>query len=575
MSGMPPEALPKQIHRYRILSELGRGSMGRVYLARDPNIERRIALKVLMPERLRGAGGEELRQRFLQEAKAAGGLSHRGIVTIYDADTDPDSGCPYLAMEWVPGCSLKTLLRREGPLAPERAVSMAAQVARALDYAHRREVVHRDVKPANLLVSGGEGHPEGGRAENVKVVDFGIAKLVSKSLTQPGRVLGSPYYMAPEQVRGLKIDGRSDLFALGAVLYECLTGRVAFSGETVASVSHKILAVDPRPIDNPEVPASLKAVVRRALEKLPQDRYRSGAELAAALETVGAELALGPSPATAPSPLEQSGTTTEVMSGRHAERAQADPAAGAGQPAPAAANGWRWSRGLALAALLLIAGVLVGRSLDPQIPGVADRGAESGAGAAADDLAPIPFRGDAREGQATPVPESRPEAPAPPAGELEADSPAEDGPGQSGGDPPGSPAPPDDPSRGPGVEAQAVPPPASPPPPAAAVATTNIEIVHENRVKLAYLSVWVDGRRALSVKLETKNPFKRIKGREHRWLIPVPAGKHSVEVHVSGVSKRLEARNKIWRVFSVVDPQRLTVELLPGSRQLGFLWEDR
>ena len=283
---MPSSALPKQIHRYHILSELGRGSMGRVYLARDPNIERKIALKVLMPERLTGGDGEELRRRFLQEARAAGGLSHDGVVTIYDADTDPATGCPFLAMEWIRGSSLRALLRSGGSLAPERAVSMAAQVARALDYAHRRNVVHRDVKPANLLIAEGD---------RVKVVDFGIAKLVSKSLTQPGEVLGSPYYMPPEQVRGEEVDGRSDLFSLGAVLYECLTGRIAFGGASVAGVCHKILTVDPRPIEiyNPDVPPSLQAVVRRALEKLPQERYRSGGELSAALETVGAELALG------------------------------------------------------------------------------------------------------------------------------------------------------------------------------------------------------------------------------------------------------------------------------------------
>ncbi len=514
--------------------------MGRVYLARDPNIERRIALKVLMPERLAGADEEEIQQRFLQEAKAAGGLSHHGIVTIYDADTDPDSGCPYLAMEWVRGTPLRTLLRREGPLAPERAVSMAAQVARALDYAHRREVVHRDVKPGNLLVTGDD---------TVKVVDFGIAKLVSNSLTRPGRVVGSPCYMAPEQLRGQAVDGRSDLFSLGAVLYQCLTGRVAFRGENVANVQHKILTADPRPIElyNPGVPASLRAVVARALEKLPQERYRSGAELAAALETVGTELTLGHRPV--PAPATPSGTATEAMSGR----TQVDSATG--EPPPATGSRRRWPLA-ALAAVLLVAGVLVGRSLGPQVFGFAKPGADSAA--------------ELKEAAAPPLLAlTEPEAPAT-AVETETATPEDDAPGRDR--PPKSSPPASDASGSAAGEAR--PEPAVETPPVAAV-TTDLEIVHESRIKLAYLSIWIDGRRALSVKLETKNPFKRIKGRKHRWLLPVPAGRRSVEVHLSGVSKPLELRRKAWRVFSAEDPQRLTLKLPPGSEQLEFLWADR
>ncbi len=539
-------ARPKQIHRYEILSELGRGSMGRVYLASDPNIDRHIALKVLIPERLRGYGEEEMQRRFLQEAKAAGRLSHSGIVTIFDADTDPESGCPFLAMEWVPGCSLKELLRREGPFVPERAVSMAVQISRALDYAHRNRVVHRDIKPANLLVSGGE-------TERVKVVDFGIAKLVSKSITQPGRILGSPYYMAPEQVRGLDVDGRTDLFSLGAVLYECLTGQVAFGGETVAHVTHKILADDPRPIElyNPDVPVSLRAVVRRALEKLPKDRYRSGAEMAAALETVGAELTLGLTRATSMAPSDGGGTTTQVLSERgRVERARPSSAraiTGAGQPAV----GRRWPLALMLATVLLSAGVWMGRSLVPRPPGVANSEASSSS-------APVP---EATVDPPMPAVEEQSEAPTVITDEAEEVQ-----------EPPDKPPSVED--AVPAVNPSRVAAPATRSSPPATIATTNLEIIHENRIKRAYLSVWIDGRRALSAKLETRNPFKRIKGREHRWLLPVPTGKRSVEIHVSGVSKSLEARRKIWRVFSEGDAQRLTVEVRQGSERLGFLWEE-
>ncbi len=574
--------LPKQIRRYRILSELGRGSMGRVYLAEDPNIERWIALKVLTPERLSGAGGEELRRRFLHEARAAGSLSHRGIVTIYDADTDPESGYPYLAMEWVRGCSLKALLHRDGPAAPARAVSMTAQVARALDYAHRQNVVHRDVKPANLLVTGDD---------TVKVADFGIAKLVSKSLSRPGRVLGRPHYMAPEQIRGLAVDGRTDLFALGAVLYESLTGRFAFGGDTVASVTHKILSFNPRPIDDPEVPPSLRAVVRRALEKLPGDRYRSGAELAAALETVGAELALAPqrprrrrdlrpSPsstgadalrASAPgfepsanfrgqamlSSLLGAGrvsesavtgnTTTEVLG-----RVPGAPAPGEESPSAdiepmAAAADWRWPRAAALVALALMIGVVFGRSVDPQILDVPNW----------------------QEAMAAPVtnPEEgavdredvvdREDAAASP--ETEAEEPAES-PAAAAMDPP-------EVAVALVAEAEADRSDWN------ELATTHLEIIFENRLKLADFSVWIDGSRAFLVKLETKNPFTRIKGREHRWSIPVPAGERRLEIRVSGPAKQLEARGEIQRTFSADDPQRLIVELWPDSRQLGLQWE--
>ncbi len=725
MAVMSLPALPKQIHRYRVLSELGRGSMGRVYLARDPNIERRIALKVLMPERLGGTGEEELRRRFVLEAKAAGGLSHRGIVTIYDADTDPATGYPYLAMEWVRGCSLRTLLGKEGPLATARAVSMAAQVARALDYAHRREVVHRDIKPANLLVVGDDdradsrqaerqtgggqeaGKTGGGQEQRIKVVDFGIAKLVSKSFTQPGRVLGSPYYMAPEQVRGNEVDGRTDLFALGAVLYECLTGRVAFAGETVANVSHKILAVDPRPIEiyNPDVPPSLRAVVQRALEKMPQDRYRSGAELAAALETVGAELVLGHSSSTgslftgvatgtAPVvPESVAGYLPNTRNEMSAARARADLPAGTelrGQVPGADLDRWRWPRALLLAAVVLIAVVLVDRSIDSRVLVIADHGNATGFDSAVDPEAaaaladgygvvePMQGAGAAPAGDlsdsmpivepsisqpagepAVSPPQWEPEAgqdattrafselPGPPAqapegggtesvsvgeaageavgeaageavGEAAGEAVGEAGTsaqggaegdgaessGESAGELPADPRPADprpadprpadprpaDPRPGgqasdsdngvdrqPGGVALAgrLAPAARPSPSPAASANTQLEIFYENRLKLAYFSVWIDGRKAFTKRLQAKL-LKRFWGSDHRWTIPVAAGKHSVEVHVSGLAKqRFEAQEKDWHVFSVADPQRLTVKLRPDSRQLEFRWEDR
>jgi serine/threonine-protein kinase len=200
-------------------------------------------------------------------------------VVLYDADTDAATGRPYLVMEWVAGRSLAAILREEKPLPWRRAAEIAARIARGLAHAHERGIVHRDVKPANVLVA------EDG---SVKVSDFGIAKFVAESHTLAGHVLGTPNYMSPEQVRGDAVDGRSDLFALGAILYEMLAGEAPFRSDSIASISYKIAHTDPRPIPRlPQgPPPALEAIVRRALEKSPEARFQSGVELAEALESV-------------------------------------------------------------------------------------------------------------------------------------------------------------------------------------------------------------------------------------------------------------------------------------------------
>ena len=269
--------IPEQIARYQLLSELGRGSMGHVYLALDPNIDRKVAIKIFLPLLKVGVAEQwELRQRFVFEARAAGQLNHPGIVTIFDADTDPDTGLSYLAMEWVNGPSLEDLIRESGPLAIDRSVTIVEQVAVALDVAHRQGLVHRDIKPANILLE------NNGRA---KVTDFGIAKLASMSITTTGWIPGSPFYMSPEQIRNEGIDRRSDLYALGAVLYQCLTGTLPFEAESLAALTHMILEIDPRPVRsvNPSVSTDLAAVIDTALAKSPDDRFDSGREFARAL----------------------------------------------------------------------------------------------------------------------------------------------------------------------------------------------------------------------------------------------------------------------------------------------------
>jgi serine/threonine-protein kinase len=305
---MEPAPLPTQIHRYRIVRQLGRGSMGRVYLAEDPNTDRRIALKVLDPKReVDDTERERLHNRFLQEARAAGRLNHPAIVMVLDADTDPATEAPYIAMEWVDGQSLQEFLRQHGPLPADAAVSMAAKIGDALAYAHAHEVIHRDVKPANILIS-----REGG----VKLTDFGIAKLVSQSLTGTGTILGSPFYMSPEQVRGEPADNRSDLFSLGIVLYETLTGQPPFVGDTLAATTYKILNVDPRPVDldRDDLPPDLVAVVQRTLEKDPGRRFQDAESMAAALRSIGQQpLAVDPDPVEASEEVDEAPEVDEVI----------------------------------------------------------------------------------------------------------------------------------------------------------------------------------------------------------------------------------------------------------------------
>jgi len=270
---------PSEIGRYRLIRELGRGAMARVYLAEDPNIGRQIALKVLAPSGPVDAEVlENLRQRFLLEARAAGNLRHPAAVAIYDADHDAETGLSYIAMEWVDGRSLQQVLQEGRSLTVPQVVAIGQQVAAALDAAHQKGLIHRDVKPANILLD---------RQGDAKLSDFGIAKIESLDLTSTGQVLGTPYYMSPEQIRGEELDGRSDLFSLGVVLYQCLTGRLPFEGDSLASVTHKILTVDPRPPQwlNEDIPEPLSTVVSKALAKDCEDRYQSGAELAEALDS--------------------------------------------------------------------------------------------------------------------------------------------------------------------------------------------------------------------------------------------------------------------------------------------------
>jgi serine/threonine protein kinase len=264
--------------RFEIDAEIGRGAMGVVYRGRDTKINRLVAIKTISLIEQDPEEEREFRERFFLEAQAAGGLSHPGIVTIFDVGEEPDTKVPYIVMEYVSGRPLSRILgtieNRKLPLGP--ALQVVQEIAEALHYAHQCGVIHRDIKPANILVTR-EGH--------AKIADFGIAKMSASQMTLPGRTLGSPAYMAPEQLAGEPADARSDLFSLGVILYTVLTGHRPFQGNSATTVMSKVAHHDPVPVTvfESDFPPGLNRIVQRAVAKVPAERYQTGAELAADL----------------------------------------------------------------------------------------------------------------------------------------------------------------------------------------------------------------------------------------------------------------------------------------------------
>ncbi|MBK9089837.1 MAG: protein kinase [Holophagales bacterium] len=256
--------------------ELGKGAMGVVYLGRDPVIGRLVALKTIRAVSEDDVEQREFQERFLREAQAAGILSHPNIVTVHDVGEDSTTETSFIAMEYVEGKNLKQLLSEKTPFSSERVAEIVGQVAEALDYAHRRGIVHRDVKPANIIIT-----PEG----QVKITDFGIAKTEKSNLTTTGQFLGTPNYMSPEQITGDAVDGRSDLFSLGVVLYELLTRKKPFSADNLTSISYKIVHeqfVPPETYDA-SIPPEFASVLEKALSKDPGERFQRGNDFALAL----------------------------------------------------------------------------------------------------------------------------------------------------------------------------------------------------------------------------------------------------------------------------------------------------
>ncbi|PZO55577.1 MAG: serine/threonine protein kinase [Alphaproteobacteria bacterium] len=270
----------KLVGRYQIQARIGQGAMANVYRAYDPGINRVLAIKVLKREYCRNA---QFASRFLREARAAGALSHPNIVTIYDVGEI--EGFPYIAMELLDGAPLDQIAEQKGQFPIGEVIDIGCQLAEALRYAHAQGIVHRDIKPSNIML--------GKDGRTLKILDFGIARIEQCTETQAaemvrtqiGQVVGTPRYMSPEQALGRELDGRSDLFSVGALLYELITGGPAFNGASAATLALQITQQDPAPIQvSPECPAGLRFIIEKLLSKRPEKRFASGAALLEALQ---------------------------------------------------------------------------------------------------------------------------------------------------------------------------------------------------------------------------------------------------------------------------------------------------
>ncbi len=351
---------PQTVGRYEIIGELGRGAMGVVYKASDPTIGRTVALKTMRLD-VHGLETAEMVRRFKNEARAAGLLNHPNIVTIYDAGEH--DGIFYIAMEFMEGTTLQALLEEKRILEANEAVQLSREICKGLDYAHAHGIVHRDVKPANIMIT---------NRGAVKIMDFGIAKA-GGSMTSTGQVLGTPNYMSPEQVIGKSLDGRSDLFSFGVILYEMVTGEKPFAGQNVTTIIYKIVnenPIPPRELDA-TIHAGLSAIALKALAKSPDERYQSGSELVADLEnykTAGATLqatAVLPQPALARAQEKTVVLPMRVVAGNAVRAAEPMPEKSpvplpAPQPAVAAAPSRRRSVLLGVIATILLLGIAVG-----------------------------------------------------------------------------------------------------------------------------------------------------------------------------------------------------------------------
>ena len=327
---------PLKLGRYEIRRRIGTGAMGIVYEGWDPGIGRRVAIKVLKQDLLDSPESADVLARFRREAQAAGRLSHPNIVAVHElGEAD---GVTFIAMEYVDGRELKDFCDKGERFPLPQAVRIVTELLAALDAAHAAGVVHRDIKPGNIFLVGND---------QIKVGDFGVARVESSELTQAGSVLGTPSYMSPEQISGQVVDGRADLFSAGVILYQLLTGERPFQGTSLATIMHKLLKEEPTPPSaiSVHVPPAFDAVISKALAKRPENRYQTGAEFAAAIRTAAAPgartasadepmivdtatIVMAPPPTAAPAPATKPAATSRMP-----------PPPPPGRPLPVAATG--------------------------------------------------------------------------------------------------------------------------------------------------------------------------------------------------------------------------------------------
>jgi eukaryotic-like serine/threonine-protein kinase len=358
---MPPDPwLNKEFdHRYLIVRKLGSGGMADVYLADDRELGRQVALKLLNE---RHANDEQFVERFRREAQSAAGLNHPNIVSIFDRGQA--EGTYYIAMEYLDGRTLKELLVRNGPTPIPIAIDYARQILSALSFAHRGGIVHRDIKPHNIVVR------KDGR---LKVTDFGIARSGASQMTEAGSIVGTAQYLSPEQARGAPVDQRSDLYSLGIVIYEMLTGKVPFTGDAPVEIAMKHLNAVPEPPSKlrPEIPHDLDAIVMRALAKEPEQRYASAEEMDADLARVARGVAVSEKTEDA---------MTHVLAGAGAATAATmvtRPSTVTAPPAyrppgtyyeerPGRRSVWPWLLGLVACAVIAVGGFLIYQRIENQ-----------------------------------------------------------------------------------------------------------------------------------------------------------------------------------------------------------------
>jgi eukaryotic-like serine/threonine-protein kinase len=526
----------KRFGRYEIVAELGRGTMGVVYKARDPQIDRMVAVKTVSLWGQEPEEEKEFRLRFLNEAQAAGRLHHSGIVSVFDVGEDPENRDPYIVLEYVSGESLNRILSREKKLPLATALQLAQEIAEALDYAHGQGVVHRDIKPANILVT------ESGHA---KIADFGIAKLNLAHFTLPGRVLGTPAYMAPEQLSGETCDGRSDLFSLGVILYVMCTGLSPFQGSSATTVCFKVANREPVAASalDMTLPPQLDAVISAAIAKSRNERYQTGQEFAEDLRIL--QQSYKPSSTTS-SLQAMARTGTRGLSTRTGKTASADV-----RPVAAVAQVQNLLRHIlskastpdlilgAVTVVLLVILVAQSKLLVTSAPraGVTPSGGVGSSSVASPDSA---------RATAPPV------QPAPPV-EQPAISALRDPRAK--------------------VRAKVL----SPPPREAAVPTATLDIAVQHQFKDATLFIWVDGKLALTRPLHGAAQkklvvFNGVRGVESETM-KVPAGKHGLRFRALSGDQTTDLSKTISADFVAGQDKSLQVTFDRHNTIMRLTWQ--